>query len=297
MRKQSMMAVKISSLLIFAVLVGCDAAKNADEAVIQELDKLAQVGNIAGESAVAISDHVKREGKEFELTAAQEAGTAEGLVVDHAVGDIELTAASGSEIKVKTTVWFNDAFFKNESTRNQITEQAATSFTLKDGMLELRTHPKEDSSTSLWDWSQKQFGDSGFMIDYVIEVPDALHHIRMNNDVGKVLVNELNGAFDIQLGTGEIQLNKTKITGNSKIVSEAGSVKMQLEQIEKDSTLTVKTSAGSIAATFAPSMKYTLDAQTELGQITGASRGQSDVNGGGAMISLSTSVGSIKVNP
>ena len=37
MKKQSMMAVKISSLLIFAVLVGCDAANNAEEAVKRSL--------------------------------------------------------------------------------------------------------------------------------------------------------------------------------------------------------------------------------------------------------------------
>ncbi|MCV4232676.1 DUF4097 family beta strand repeat-containing protein [Virgibacillus sp. LDC1] len=297
MRKQSMMAVKISSLLIFAVLVGCDAANNAEEALNQELDKLAQVGNIAGDSALAISDQVKREGKEFELTTAQEAGAAEGLAIDHAVGNIELIAVPGNEIKVKTTVWFNESFFKNDNIRTQVTEQAATSFTLNDGTLELRTHPREDSSKSLWDWSQKQFGDSGFMIDYVIEVPEDLHHIRIKNDVGKIRLNELKGAFELQLGAGEIWLGKTEITGNSKIVSEAGSVKLDLEQIDKDSTLTATTSAGSITATFAPSMKYTLDTQTELGQITGASRGQSDVNGGGAKISLTTSVGSIKVNP
>ena len=101
MKKQSMMAVKISSLLIFAVLVGCDAANNAEEAVKRELDQLAQVGNLAGDSALAISDQVKREGKEFELTTAQEAGTAEGLAIDHAVGNIELIAVPGNEIKVK----------------------------------------------------------------------------------------------------------------------------------------------------------------------------------------------------
>ncbi|MGC6583942.1 DUF4097 family beta strand repeat-containing protein [Paenibacillus sp. Dod16] len=287
MKKQSMMAVKISSLLIFAVLVGCDAANDAEEAVKRELDQLAQVGNMAGDSALAISDQVKREGKEFELTTAQEAGAAEGLAIDHAVGNIELIAVPGHEIKVKTT----------DNIRTQITEQAATSFTLKDDILELRTHPREDSSKSLWDWSQKQFGDSGFMIDYVIEVPEDMRNIHIKNDVGKIRVNELKGAFELQLGAGEIQLAKTEIKGNSKIVSEAGSVKLDLEQIDKDSTLTANTSAGSITATFAPSMKFTLDTETELGQITGASWGQSDVNGGGAKISLTTSVGSIKVNP
>ncbi len=297
MKKQSMMAVKISSLLIFAVLVGCDAANNTEETVKRELDQLAQVGNMAGNSALAISDQVKREGKEFELTTAQDAGAAEGLAIDHAVGNIELIAVTGNEIKVKTTVWFNESFFKNDNIRSQVTEQAATSFTLKGGMLELRTHAMEDASQSLWDWSQKQFGDSGFMIDYVIEVPEDLQSIRIKNDVGKIRVNELKGAFELQLGAGEIQLAKTEITGNSKIVSEAGSVKLDLEQIDKGSTLTANTSAGSITATFAPSMKYTLDTETELGQITGTSRGQSDVNGGGAKISLTTSVGSIKVNP
>ncbi|MGV2686704.1 hypothetical protein GNF82_20725, partial [Clostridium perfringens] len=134
-------------------------------------------------------------------------------------------AAPGDEIKVKTTVWFNEGFFKNDNIRTQVTEQAATSFTLKDDILELRTHRMEDSSKSLWDWSQKQFGASGFMIDYVIEVPEDLQHIRIKNDVGKIRVNELKGDFDLQLGAGEIQLAKTEITGNSKIVSEAGSVK------------------------------------------------------------------------
>ena len=57
-------------------------------------------------------------------------------------------------------------------------------------------------------------------------------------------------------------------------------MKLDLEQIDKDSMLTANTSAGDITATFAPFMKYTLDTETELGQITGASRGQSDVNGG-----------------
>ncbi|WP_254778001.1 DUF4097 family beta strand repeat-containing protein [Paenibacillus sp. cl141a] len=296
-RKQGMMAVKISSLLIFAVLVGCDAAQKADEAVNRELDKLAQIGNLAGESAIAISDQVKREGKEFEWTTAQEAGIAEGLVIDHAVGNIELIAVPGSEVNVKTTVWFNESFFKNDNIRTQVTEQAATSLTLQDGMLELRTHPRDDSGINLWDWSQKQFGDSGFMIDYVIEIPEALQNIRIKNDVGKVRVNELKGAFELQLGAGEIQLNQTEITGSSRIVSEAGSIKLDIGQIDPDGSLTANTSAGSITAAFAPSMKYTLDTETELGQITGASRGQSDVNGGGAKISLTTSVGSIKVNP
>ncbi|KOP67093.1 hypothetical protein AMS62_18960 [Bacillus sp. FJAT-18019] len=297
MKKQSMMAVKISSLLIFAVLVACDASNNAEEVIRRELDPLAQVGDIAGDSALAISDKVKREGKEFELTTAREAGAAEGLAIDHAVGDIELITVPGNEIKVKTRVWFNDSFFKNDKIRTQVTEQAATSFTLNDGILEVRTHPKEDPSKSLWDWSQKQFGDSGFLIDYVIEAPKDLQHIHIKNDVGKIRVNEWKGAFELQLGAGEIQLDQTEVTGNSKIVSEAGSVKLNLVQIDKDSTLTASTSAGSITASFASSMAYTLNTKTELGQITGASRGQSDVNGGGAKISLSTSVGAIKVNP
>jgi len=297
MKKRGMMAVKISSLLIFAVLVACDAANNAEEVVRRELDTLAEVGNIAGDSALAISDKVKREGKEFELTTAQEAGAAEGLAIDHAVGDIELITVPGNEIKVKTRVWFNESFFKNDKIRTQVTEQAATSFKLNGGTLELLTHSKEDSSKSLWDWSQKKFGDSGFMIDYVIEAPESLNHIHIKNDVGKIVVNKWQGSFDLQLGAGEIQLAQTEVTDNSKIVSEAGSVKLDLVQIDKDSTLTASTSAGSITVSFAPSMAYTLNTKTELGQITGASRGQSDVNGGGAKISLSTSVGAIKVNP
>lgn len=297
MKKRGMMAVKISSLLIFAVLVACDAANNAEEAVRRELDTLAEVGNIAGDSALPISDKVKREGKEFELTTAQEAGAAEGLAIDHAVGDIELITVPGNEIKVKTRVWFNESFFKNDKIRTQVTEQAATSIKLNGGTLELLTHSKEDSSKSLWDWSQKKFGDSGFMIDYVIEAPESLNHIRIKNDVGKIVVNKWKGAFDLQLGAGEIQLGQTEVTGNSKIVSEAGNVKLDLVQIDKDSTLTASTSAGSITAAFTPSMAYTLNTKTELGQITGASRGKSDVNGGGAKISLSTSVGAIKVNP
>lgn len=297
MKKRGMMAVKISSLLIFAVLVACDAANNAEEVIRRELDPLAEVGNIAGDSALAISDKVKREGKEFELTTAQEAGAAEGLAIDHAVGDIELITVPGNEIKVKTRVWFNESFFKNDKIRTQVTEQAATSLTLSGGTMELLTHSKEDSSKSLWDWSQKEFGDSGFMIDYVIEAPESLNQIRIKNDVGKIVVNKWKGAFDLQLGAGEIQLGQTEVTDNSKIVSEAGNVKLDLVEIDKDSSLTASTSAGSITASFAPSMAYTLNTKTELGQITGASRGQSDVNGGGAKISLSTSVGAIKVNP
>ena len=81
---------------------------------------------------------------------------------------------------------------------------------LQDDMLELRTHPRDDSGISLWDWSQKQFGDSGFMIDYVIEVPEALQNIRIKNDVGKVRVNELKGLSSCSWEPGKFSSTKRK---------------------------------------------------------------------------------------
>ncbi|MBB3126869.1 hypothetical protein FHS19_001523 [Paenibacillus rhizosphaerae] len=71
---------------------------------------------------------------------------------------------------------------------------------------------------------------------------------------------------------------------------------MGIQEMEKDSSLQVGTDVGGVQAVIASSLSCTLNVQSELGTVSGVSSGSTDFNGGGPVITLSSSVGAISVD-
>ncbi|MEI0738550.1 hypothetical protein VQ056_21085 [Paenibacillus sp. JTLBN-2024] len=54
--------------------------------------------------------------------------------------------------------------------------------------------------------------------------------------------------------------------GSSEIEADAGSLQLRMNGIEEGGSLTARTDVGSIRASFADTMKYTLQAESDLGR-------------------------------
>ncbi|MNP52140.1 hypothetical protein D3C76_1465100 [compost metagenome] len=95
---------------------------------------------------------------------------------------------------------------------------------------------------------------------------------------------------------GTINIEGAEIQGKSAISSDVGSIQLGMDLMESDSNLDVETDVGSIQVNLAETVKCKLKIDSDLGQVVGASKGTSDINGGGPVLSLISAVGSITVD-
>lgn len=291
MMKRSYQWAVAGAILSGLLLTGCASVNEAAQSVKEDLQQVtAAAGDSIGNAASGMADRIKRSGKPLELTARHESGSETVLRIEHEVGNIRLVPVAGDAIQVKTTIWF----LKDTSYEN-LAEQAETSFLPEGGNLRLATSPKDDPERNLWDWAESKYGYSDFVIDYEIEVPGSVTGIDIASDVGEVNVEGFKGNYRIRNNVGNIVVLDGHALGASEIEADAGSLQLRMNGIEEGGSLTARTDVGSIRASFADTMKYTLQAESDLGAITGVPDGKREFNGGGAEILLQTSAGEITV--
>ncbi|MOA09638.1 hypothetical protein D3C78_1294880 [compost metagenome] len=119
--------------------------------------------------------------------------------------------------------------------------------------------------------------------------------LDVSNDVGQVSLANVSGEYRIQNDVGTIEIAGAHFMGNSSVKSSTGSIVLDAQQIDKDAGLEAVADIGSIEAKLADKVSCILDIKTDVGSISGASKGESKRGDGGPRISLSTSVGSIDV--
>lgn len=280
-----------AATLSVMLLAGCDTVNDTAQKFRQDAHEVAQA---AGDSVTgkmnSITDRIKSGGQHIERTAERDIGSESVLYIDHKVGSINIVPGAGKTASVKTTIWF-----LNEKSYRSIVENAETSLVTKNGKLEIVTNPIGDPGRDLWEWAESKYGYSEFLIDYEIQVPAAIKSFDIANDVGSITMNHLNGTYQVDNNVGTIAVEDAQLAGKSSIKSEAGSVQIGISGMEKDSSLTAKTNVGSIHAALADTLACTLKLDSDLGIISGGSRGTTEINGGGPQITLSSSVGAISV--
>ncbi|GAA0133311.1 hypothetical protein YSY43_01510 [Paenibacillus sp. YSY-4.3] len=290
-RKRLNSITMTAAAVTLAVLAGCSGIQDkSDEAIVQATSSLEQ-------SVINAADKWGQRSKEAglsrDISVSHQMGKATKLSVDHTVGNIKVSTYDGDKIRVHAVVWFGKST-KQES-RQRILDQAEVAVTEKGDQLRITVHPQDDPNSSLWKWAQKKYGFSDFMIDYEIEVPLAMESYDIRNDVGIVELHDLKGSYSIRSEVGQIKMDNVRITGQSSIITSTGSVDVRIAELSGEGKLNVKTEIGNINAALDDAVQCTLVIKNEVGKITGAAEGTSQVNGGGGEILLQTQVGRITV--
>ncbi|WP_223066747.1 DUF4097 family beta strand repeat-containing protein [Paenibacillus caui] len=292
-----------SSLLAaasLALLAGCmgEASQTGDD--IKQ--KVNEAGNSISHSIQDIASNVgeelqSRSGRlEKSVSASMDQVAADSaLEVDNQVGQIEIKPSTGNALTAEAVISSQDkkAF---HAEREAILEEATVSITAEDNEIRVHVHPKGDPSKDLWDWAEEKYGFSDFSIDYIIEVPESLTVYNLENNVGNIKLQELAGAFQIKTDVGNVEMDQTAFTDDSVVTSNTGEIELDIASLADKASLKAKTDIGSLNAHLAKALKCTLDVSTDVGEITGAAKGESKINGGGPELSLSTDVGAINVS-
>lgn len=228
-----------------------------------------------------------------DITTKQQIGQATKISLDNSVGSITVRFYEGEDIRVNTTIWFNKSSKKDSKQR--ILDQAEVSLIEKGDQLVIVTHPKDKPNESLWKWSEKKYGVSDFNIDYIVEVPAKIESYNVNNDVGAIELQDLQGSYDISSDVGSIRIDNAHIIGKSSIKTSTGSIGLHIAEMNQDSQLEVKTDVGNIKVMLDDAVQCTLITKNEVGKIIGAEKGTSDINGGGGALLLQSEIGNITV--
>lgn len=244
------------------------------------------------EAAQDIKQDIKANALSAGLDASQDIGSAVKVTVNNEVGDITVVPVSGNTLSARAQLYGNTSRLAGKW--EELVANTELSVRIEKGSAIVAVHPKGNVSQNLWSWAQKQYGFSDFSIDYIIDLPEEMNDLQLTTEVGDLDLSGLNGRFDIKNSVGEIRITDTRVTGSSSVASETGSITLSLSSLGGEG-LEAKTSVGSIVALLPDSLSSTVTARTEVGTISGISKGTSELNGGGTPLKLTTEVGSIKV--
>ncbi|WP_342435974.1 DUF4097 family beta strand repeat-containing protein [Paenibacillus sp. FSL L8-0436] len=243
-------------------------------------------------TASVVAEQITADSVSKELVATSKPGSSSTLTLDNAVGEVEVISTTGNTVNVTATIVAHHASSKYAP---ELFDNAEVSVKISGDELKVSTYAKDSPKKDLWSWAHKKYGYSDFSINYLIELPASVDRFEINNDVGSIELNQLQGTFDISSDVGAITLRDVEVTGKSKVETDTGSIELSINEMKNSSSLKAKSDIGKISASLDSSLKCTVEASSELGHISGTGSGKLDLNGGGPLLSLSTEIGSISI--
>lgn len=294
--KSGQIAWLIAAGLLLAMTVGCSSKQDAFSQKVENM-ALNTVDKVQDSLELTVDnwgESIPFKQVTHELSHTADIGKADKLSIDNQVGSVEVVQGTTDQLLIKALIKVQQGRI-GEKQQEELFGASTVSVTTKKGMAEVRVHAKDDPSQSLWSWAKKHLKTSEFTIDYIVQVPVSVQELDIRVDVGNIKVAGMTAKYGLDGDVGSINVQDGGIIGKSTIATKTGSVTLSLASLEPDSSLSVNADVGSITASMADSLGYDLKTATELGQITGAPEGASEQNGGGPQVSLTTSLGSIKV--
>ncbi|MDU2242198.1 MAG: hypothetical protein E7E23_16650 [Paenibacillus sp.] len=308
MKSTSKIAWLAASAVLLSLASGCGPADN--QTLQQQLEQT--VGNTVDSVSQSISetaasvqqsvalaadewkDDLTFTGRSHELSATGEIGSASKLQLENAVGRLELKKGTSDRIVVKATIQAADLPARKDKL-DKLFEQSEVTVIPGGDTAQVRVHAKGNPDENLWDWAQKELHFTEFRIDYVVEVPAGIQAFDVSNNVGEILASGLTGTYRLKGDVGSIRVEDARLSGESSIRTATGSLDLDILAMDQGSQLQAKTEVGSVTAALDPSLGCDLETSSELGEINGAPEGKSERGGGGPLVALGTSIGSITV--
>lgn len=255
-----------------------------------------QVGDVIQDTGADWSKDFRKQGVSKQISKTESLSSTTTFIINHPLGNITIEPSSTSgQIKVEAKLWGTENKAEKEKIK-QIFQQAEVSLVSKKEILTLLIHPQGKQDMNLWEWAQKEYKTSKFLVDYTIYVPEQVTAYQIHSNVGNITMNQPEGSLQLQADVGDIQVQEAKIVGDTSIAVSTGQLDMSIHEQSKFSSLKAKVELGNLVAKVPSTLPCEIEASTELGKLTGIEQEGVKLNGGGPPITLATSVGNITVN-
>lgn len=96
------------------------------------------------------------------------------------------------------------------------------------------------------DFINKYYPDLKFEILGSIKIPNHIKNVHYSIGVGQLTINNLESILNMEIGAGDLDIQNTKFLGESNINLGSGNIKIDILDMEKNSTLNLNLGAGDI---------------------------------------------------
>lgn len=216
---------------------------------------------------------------------------AENLKVVNSSGNVKVTKAKGSSIKIhgiKRTSKGDKAY------KEMLLENIKITVNKEGNTVNIEATDPSDVDPS-----------ANCNVDLNIEVPTEILSYNIKMFAGNLRFEKVEGSFDVNMEAGNADIINSKFIGSSNIVLQSGNINMS-GNINKAKELTMQDNAGNINLTIPAKSKFNLNAETMTGTQTGSFINSKQVgfsantnevfNGGGTEVYLKVLTGNIVVN-
>lgn len=231
-------------------------------------------------------------------------GTAKRLMLDNRNGNIEIRSWDRDEVEI---IAYKKVRASDRETAERLLEELQISITeTGDGIEVITEYPDRRSRNSnggFFSWLMGGSGNRHYSVSYEIRVP-----VKFDLDISST-----NGRLEIMDCSGRLRLETTNgkiiaedVSGSVRCKTTNGSINVSMIEVDEDEEMSFKSTNGSIKIFLPENIDAEIRARTTNGSIScdlpisekfSRSRKKLDalINGGGMMIYLKTTNGSIRI--
>ncbi|WP_223066079.1 DUF4097 family beta strand repeat-containing protein [Paenibacillus caui] len=208
------------------------------------------------------------------------------LTLINGMGDIKISPGKNGEISVLAVkrVRTKDRAIKNEIMDNILIEQELQRNTVL-------IHAVAKDHSDLWEWKQNHYQSVNISVDYEVKIPQGVKVYTVQNGMGDIKMDDIEGAVQIQNDMGEVKLSKVILEGECSVTTNLGNINLNVRNMEQANAIRLASDLGNINIKVPGKARYNLETKIS----NDASKKQT-VSGGGTDLTAVADLGFIKVN-
>ncbi|WP_139903005.1 hypothetical protein [Clostridium thermarum] len=177
------------------------------------------------------------------------------LYVINEIGKVELSKANNDELSIETAITIDS---KDNSVKKDIIDNVIILAKEEENQITLGAYAKNDITTSIWDWAKKKYDSVNISVQYTIRVPDKVKAINVRNNIGDIRAKNIKGDLDLLTDIGSIDLSNISVSEHSFIQSNVGSIDFDVDSFTNTKDLNVYTGVGDINLSIPKDTSYNL---------------------------------------
>lgn len=218
--------------------------------------------------------------------------TAKSFQTEIGLGNINVSYGKDDNAIVKVKY---RATGKKKEVLSKILNTVGIEYSIQKDCLQISAVNK-NTKRDIWDWISKEYDNYSLCVELDITLPKGITKFDIDNSLGEINLNSVEGVFNIHSSLGSIDLNDVEFTGKSEIDADLGSIKCSLSKnIKEKAEVTIDNSLGDIHVD-TNELYYTIDNKGDSDEYWGGSASRNIVVNKICEMKLDVNLGEITIN-
>jgi hypothetical protein len=239
-------------------------------------------------SSVTASEIEKNEQTISKQEFEKEVNDFTDIQLSNEVGSIIIKPGSGSSIKVNMDI---NVKASDKELADELANRAKLVFSKKGKKVIIKTVDKENQKNDIFKLKRKKYrNNTDLEINYILELPETIQSITLNNVAGSIDLQNVKAAFHVKCSIGNISSKDIQLLDSSDFTVKTGLIDLKLTDLNEVKKLTTKITTGDIKMSIPSDAKCTIETKGFMQK-----EEKRELNGGGTAVNAKASMGNVSV--